>query len=82
MEDKMTVKELRSFLSGLDGCEDYVVKIGDGYLYRDEIGVDHLSKEVQIRGNKFYEDISVKATQLQNDVQKAISKFLWNDEIR
>ena len=76
MEDKITVKELRSFLSKFDGCEDYVIKIGDGYLYRDEIGVDHLSKEVQIRGNKFYEDISVKTTQLQNDVQKAISKFL------
>ena len=74
----MTVSELRRRLICLEknGCGDYRIKIGDSYLYDDEIAYDHCSNEIQIHGYMFHEDVIKKAQSFKDSVDKAYRK-LW-----
>ena len=79
-ETKMTVGELKVFLDGLRDCDDFVINIGGYYLYRNEIGLSPIEKELTIKGKLYNEDIWEKATKLKEDITKAFNEFAYGEK--
>lgn len=80
-EQKLTLKELLTIIqNAVDrGVGDYTIKIGDNFLYDDEIGFNYMDKTMTIRGSLYHEDYQKKAQELNKDIEIAINKFYNKD---
>lgn len=76
MNDKiMTVQELKNFLNNLKGIDDFQIKIGDEFLYVDEISINPMDKQLNITGRIYHEDLAKRSIELKEDIKEAVEKF-------
>lgn len=75
--EPMTVNELVDYLTVLKngGAGEFKIKIGDNYLYDEELGVVHDKKEVSMRGFLFCEDTYQIAKKFVKTVNEAFDKM-------
>ena len=80
-EKKLTLKELLTIVQNAveRGVGDYTIKIGDNFLYDDEIGFNNMENTMTIRGLLYHEDYQKKAQELNKDIEIAINKFYNRD---
>lgn len=73
----MTVNELVDYLTVLKngGAGEFKIKIGNNYLYDEELGVAHDKKEVTMRGFLFCEDTHQIAERFVKTVNEAFEKM-------
>lgn len=77
MYKPMTVNELVDYLTVLKngGAGEFKIKIGDNYLYDEELGIRHDTKEVTMRGYLFCEDTYQTAKKFVKTVNEAFDKM-------
>ena len=66
-------EELKELVEG--GGGDWKIKIGDRYLYKDEIGTDYIHEEIRLHGFLYHEDIFQPTVDLQAKIKKAFDEW-------
>lgn len=77
MYKPMTVNELVDYLTVLKngGAGEFKIKIGNNYLYDEELGIRHDTKEVTMSGLLFCEDTYQVVKRFKKTVNEAFDKM-------
>ncbi|MCD8159273.1 MAG: hypothetical protein LUD77_10405 [Clostridiales bacterium] len=73
----MTVEYLYEWLEKLmdSGLGDMKIRCEDGYLHRDELGIDSYNNETRIIGMLYNRGDFKVCCELKNDIEKAFERF-------
>jgi hypothetical protein len=76
-EELMLVSDLYEELKDLmkNGRGNWKIKIGDRYLYKDEIAIDYMHEEIRLYGYLYHEHIFQPTVDLKANIKEAFDEW-------